>query len=71
MFIFRNPHPFGLAVTRDAIFYTDLNTHKLHGILMSDTSMIYDVDLDLGSLYDGLVLDKDYKCRYIVKIYVS
>ena len=49
---------------RDAVFYTDLNTHRLHGIILSETSTIYDIDLDLGSLFDVLVIDKDQKCRY-------
>ena len=66
-FICRNPHPFGLTLSRDVIFYTDLNTYRLHAIMKSNLSAIYDLELDIGSLYDVLVIDKDQKCKSTVQ----
>ena len=70
-FISRNPHPFGLAVTRSAIFYTDLNTHRLHSFMKSDNTTIFDLELDLGSLYSILVIDKNQDCTYNIFNYYT
>ena len=35
--------------------------------MKSNLSAIYDLELDIGSLYDVLVIDKDQKCKSTVQ----